>query len=265
MSKPAGYITTDTSNDILTVTICNPGKKNAISQSMLREIECIANEVSKSRSTRGVVFQGDGTEAFASGADISEFEDSRDPDNSASYDRSSEGTLLSVAHIPVPTIAVVRGFCFGGGLSLAITCDYRISDTTAQFAIPAARLGISYPVGSLKRLVDTVGPEHAKALLFTAERVDADRALRMNLVQEVLEPEAVAGRIELISVRLRENAPLSIVASKAIINSMVNRSPIDRETLDLASDMSNRCINSSDYKEGVRAFLERRSPKFTGS
>ncbi len=265
MEPPTGNITTNTTNEILTITICNPGKKNAISRSMWQEIKSIANEISSSRSIRGVFLQGEGTEAFASGADISEFEATRDPKNSKEYDYNSEAALLAVLNIPVPTFAVIRGLCFGGGLSLAMVCDYRLSDTSAQFAIPAARLGISYPFGSLQRLVGAIGPEYAKILLFSAERVDAERALHMNLLQEVMTSTELTGRIEQISARLRENAPLSILASKALVNAAVRRPTISKRTLELVSDMSNRCINSSDYKEGVRAFLERRPPKFTGS
>ncbi len=253
------------SDEILTITISNPGKMNAISQTMWQELKGIMQDIPNSPSIRAVVIQGEGTDSFASGADISEFESSRDPKHFALFDQNTESALLSVLHTPVPTVAVIRGLCFGGGLSLAMACDYRIADITAQFAIPAARLGISYPGASLERLVKAVGPEYAKILLFTAERVDANRALQMNLVQEVLPSEKVANRVEQILKRLRENAPLSIRASKAIINSIVHEIATTDVTLDLALDMSDLCISSEDYKEGVRAFLEHRAPKFKGS
>ena len=212
---------------------------------------------------RCVAFRGAGTEAFSAGADISEFQKIRAERQSVSqYDGLLDEVLRAIQDSRKPSLAMIHGFCMGGGLEVALACDLRYCGESAQFAIPAARLGLAYNVEGHKRLLETVGQARAREIMFTGRRYDAAEALAMGLVHEVVADAALEEFVSDLLKSLGENAPLSIANSKTIIEEYVKASGLpDHARMDAAID---RCARSADYEEGRRAFMEKRKPKFQG-
>jgi enoyl-CoA hydratase/carnithine racemase len=211
-----------------------------------------------------VVFRGAGTEAFAAGADISEFEKVRsDKGAVAQYDDLLDQVLHSIQNSLKPSVAMIHGFCMGGGLEIAVACDLRYSGASGQFGIPAARLGLAYNVEGHKRLLETVGHAWAREIMFLGRRYGADEALAMGLVHRVL-PDAELDRYVNDVIRtLCDNAPLAIANTKTILEEYVKSSGSpDAARMSAAIE---RCAKSSDYIEGRRAFMEKRKPQFKGA
>jgi enoyl-CoA hydratase len=212
---------------------------------------------------RLVVFSGAGEKAFVSGADISQFEDLRAAREAVSrYEAMAEETLTAIHDFAKPTLACIRGYCIGGGVNVAIACDLRIATTESVFAIPAARLGLGYRYSAMKNLVDLVGPGAAKDLFFTARRIDAVEAKTMGLVTRICPPDALPDLLDEYSKALAENAPLTVMAGKAITREILKPSP----ELDMAlcTSLIRGCFESADYTEGRTAFMQKRKPVFTG-
>ena len=168
-----------------------------------------------------------------------------------------------LADYPLPTIAVIRGYCIGGGLMTALNCDFRLAGTDASFGIPAAKLGISYGFDGLSRLVQVAGPARTRYLLYTGDRVDAQTALAWGLVEHVYDPDALWDQAMTMARRIAANAPLSIRATKQTV-AQITRDPDDRDMQAIA-DLSMLCQQSSDFREGRDAFREKRKPEFTGA
>jgi enoyl-CoA hydratase len=240
-----------------------PAKRNAINNAMWRAIPEAMGELERDAAIRCVVLRGAGTEAFSAGADISEFDKIRSEEGAvAKYDGLLDRVLHSIQGALKPSVAMVHGYCFGGGLEIALACDLRYCGESGKFAIPAAKLGLAYNVEGHNRLVQTVGHARAREIMFLGRRYDAAEALAMGLVQRVL-PDAdletfVAGVVK----TLCENAPLAIANSKTIIEEYAKAlGAPDAERMLAAME---RCAASADYKEGRRAFMEKRKPRFTG-
>ena len=212
---------------------------------------------------RLVVFSGAGGKAFVSGADISQFEDMRAAREAVShYEAMAEKTLMGIHDFPKPTLACIRGYCIGGGVNVAISCDIRIASTDSVFAIPAARLGLGYRYSAMKNLVDLIGPGAAKDLFFTARRIDAAEAKALGLVSRIGAPEALDALLGEYTAALADNAPLTVAAGKAITREILKASPeLDME---LCTSLIRGCFESADYTEGRTAFMQKRKPVFTG-
>ncbi len=241
----------------------NPKKRNAITAEMWQDLSSLAGKISQDSEIRVTVLRGRGYEAFAAGADISQFESKRKATESGSdYDQLTEKAISAVLEIPTPVIALVHGYCLGGGLSLALACDLRIASTESSFSIPAARLGTAYPYRAIERLVKLVGASHAKYLLFSGSRIDASRAKEIGLVEQLFSKDDLDKAVDSITGTIVENAPLSVKTSKFTANqfSGLTDSP-DYKTI---YRLSKECFESRDYKEGVRAFMESRKPEFKG-
>lgn len=247
---------------IATIVLSNPKKLNAISFGMWQELRSHCAELESNPDVRVVVVRGEGSRSFAAGADISQFENSRNPETAAAYDENTECALHALSHIEVPVIAQIGGFCLGAGVSIAMCADVRVCDTTAAFAIPAARLGVAYPVESLRRLVENLGPTNSKRLLFGAVRIDATTAQQMNLVDEVVPSEELDLRVASLASLYSTNAPLSLRAAKIGIREVLRGHSGNSS---LIAQVSQRCIESADYQEGVLAFAQKRAPRFQGS
>src|SRR4030088_2417222 len=175
---------------------------------------------------RMVVFSGAGEKAFVSGADISQFEDMRAAREAvARYEIIAEAALTGIYRFNKPTLACISGFCVGGGINVAISCDLRIASSDSVFFIPAARLGLGYRHSALKILVDLIGPGAAKDLFFTARGVDADEAKSLGLVNRVCPPDALAELLSEYTTALATNAPLTVRAAKAVICDILKTSP----------------------------------------
>ena len=239
----------------------NPARRNAIGGDMWRAIPKAMAELDADPAIRCIVVRGEGTVAFAAGADISEFEQRR----SSAADVQAYEALIDAAHhaienSPKPVIALIHGFCVGGGLAVALSCDLRYADASSRFAIPAARLGLGYGVPGTNRLVATVGHAAAREIMFSARRYSADEALAMGLVNRVLPDAELDDYVRRLALDLAANAPLTIAASKSVINALIASKGDYAE----AKKMVARCMKSEDYVEGRRAFMEKRAPAFKG-
>jgi enoyl-CoA hydratase/carnithine racemase len=210
-----------------------------------------------------VVFSGAGGKAFVSGADISQFEDMRAAREAVKYyEAMAETTLMSIHDFPRPTLACIRGWCIGGGVNVAISCDLRLASSDSMFSIPAARLGLGYRFSAMKNLVDLVGPGAAKDLFFTARRIGAAEAKELGLINRVAAPEGLDALLAEYTDAIADNAPLTIGAAKAMTREIL-KPPADLDR-DLCAALIRGCFESEDYAEGRTAFMQKRKPQFKG-
>ncbi len=241
----------------------NPERHNAVSMEMWQAAETILSDFNADADIRVIVLSGAGGKAFVSGADISKFEDERA--GADAVKRYSEATARAYSNLydsPKPTIAMIRGYCIGGGLGLAACCDLRFCTEDSRFGLPAARLGLGYSLSSIKRLVDVVGIATAKDICLSARRYDAAEARAMGLVLGVLPDTELDSHVGEYAMKIAANAPLTIAAMKKIFVELVkNPADADLEACRIAVD---RCFSSDDYAEGRRAFMEKREPQFKG-
>jgi enoyl-CoA hydratase/carnithine racemase len=255
------HLVVEGAGPVATVVLNRPRAHNAITLGMYQQIPEIMAELDGDRDVKVVVVRGAGDRAFASGADIKEFESVRaNADDARQYNVHVGKAEQAIAALRKPTLAMVHGYCIGGGCGLAVACDLRFADTHARFAITPAKLGLVYSLDSTKRLVDLVGPARAKWILFSGRQLPAEQAERWGLVEEVTAPEqlsdATYGMAELLATR----AQFSVRATKEIV-ARINAGQIadDEHTRQLR----NSSFDTEDYAEGVRAFLEKRAPSFT--
>jgi enoyl-CoA hydratase/carnithine racemase len=212
---------------------------------------------------RVVVVTGAGGKAFVSGADISKFESERASEEAVNaYQAQTAKVYDMLADCPKPTIAMVQGHCIGGGAALAVCCDMRICGETASFGVPAAKLGLGYPLAGIRRLVDLVGPSFAKEIFFTAKRWTAEEARIMGLVNRVVPNDALEAFVADYATTIAGNAPLTVGSVKTIVREALK----DRGAADeaLCDRLVKACFASQDYIEGRRAFMEKRKPAFQG-
>ncbi|WP_370285838.1 enoyl-CoA hydratase [Pseudooceanicola nanhaiensis] len=246
------------------LTFNQPEKRNAMSLEMWQAMGEVLELFAADPEVRVVVMQGAGERAFVSGADISQFETHRgNAEASAEYNRIAGHARHLLATLDKPLIAKIRGYCIGGGLAVAMAADFRIAAADAEFGIPAARLSIVYPFDGIRALSDLVGPGNAKKILFTGFRYKAAEALRMGLIEEVTEIDALDATVLTHARAIAENAPLSIRGSKQALRELA-RNEADRD-LDRLRQLATDAMNSADYAEGRRAFMEKRKPRFTGA
>ena len=240
-----------------------PAKRNAINNEMWAGIPPAMQKFDADPEVRCIVFRGAGTEAFAAGADISEFEKVRS-DNAAiaDYDGLLDRVLHSIQGSPKPSVAMIHGYCLGGGVEIALACDLRYSGVSGQFGIPAAKLGLAYNIEGHKRLLETVGHSWAREIMFLGRRYPAGEALAMGLVHRVLPDAELETYVNDVVRTLCENAPLAIANTKTILEEFVKASgSADAARMHAAIE---RCAKSADYIEGRRAFMEKRKPRFQG-
>ena len=241
----------------------NPERRNAVSLDMWRAIPEVLAAFEADPEVRVVVFTGAGDKAFVSGADISQFEEQRrDSTAEARYSSASGTANVAMAGLSKPSIAMIRGYCIGGGLAVALNCDIRICETGSRFAIPAARLGLGYGFGGIKALIDLVGPSIAKEILFTARQFSAEEALRVGLVNRVAAPAELEPLVREYAAMIGQNAPLTIRAAKLASTELLKAEA--KRDFGVVQRAVEACFNSADYHEGRTAFMEKRSPLFTG-
>ena len=245
------------------LTFNNPERHNAMSLEMWEAVADVLADFAAAAEIRVVVVTGAGGQAFVSGADISKFEDERASTEAlARYTLATEGAAQALTSIAKPTIAMINGYCLGGGVAVALSCDLRMCSDTSRFAIPAARLGIGYGYAHLRRLVDQVGPAFAKEILFTARHFDAGEALAMGLVNRVVPSAELESAVAEVAESIAENAPLTLAAAKVVVGEVL-KDPAERD-LEACDRVVGECFDSADYVEGRRAFLEKRQPRFSG-
>lgn len=244
------------------MTFNKPARRNAVSLDMWEAIPVILDRFEQDPSVRVIVLKGAGEQAFVSGADISQFEKARSSqDANAHYEQLLGVATRRLQSCPKPTIAMIRGFCIGGGVAIAICCDIRIADTRARFGIPAARLGLGYGAAGVNKLMELVGPSFTKEIFFTARHFTASEARDMGLVNRVVPDESLEEYTRGYCSTIADNAPMTMHALKRTVGELVRGEKAD---LDVCEDLVTACFESQDFIEGRRAFMEKRRPVFRG-
>jgi enoyl-CoA hydratase/carnithine racemase len=241
-----------------------PEKRNAVSQEMWQLMPEYVNELAQDDAIRVVILRGAGEQAFVAGADISQFQERRrNMADEQEYSKISAQGQASLTQLGKPLLAMIYGYCIGGGVGIAITCDLRLAADDARFGIPAARLGLGYHYHGMEKLIKLIGPAYTKEIFFTA-RTDfsAQDAWRMGLVNQVVPKANLEAFTRDYALRMAHNAPLTLRSAKANVDQLL-RPPEQRELARLDQMLSD-CFNSQDYQEGVRAFAEKRRPQFQG-
>ena len=248
---------------IATVVFNRPKMRNAISLAMWSEIAAVTDALAKDDSVRAIVYRGAGRQAFASGADISEFQDNRkDTATALAYNKETEGAYTAIRLCPKPTVAMVFGYCMGGAMAVAMACDLRFAAEGSKFGIPAAKLSIIYGLDPVHQLVDLVGPAYAKDILYSARAVDDQEALRIGFIQRLVPADELEKLTYDYLRTVAANAPLSVRGTKAQIHAIFDGiTDAHREHL---RALGIETFDSEDYKEGTRAFMEKRAPRFQG-
>ncbi|WP_091080017.1 enoyl-CoA hydratase/isomerase family protein [Micromonospora nigra] len=249
MAVSDAELTVEVTGTVATVTIHHPARRNAMTPGMWRQLPVLLDGLEGDPAVRSVVLTGAGG-TFCAGADLGDLDELLDAGD-ASIAVAAEDRLAAFAK---PTVAAIRGACVGGGCQLAVACDLRLAADDARFGVPPARLGLVYPAPTTRRLARLVGPSTAKFLLFTSELVDAERALRVGLVDEVLPGDGLADRVAAITAAIGERSQLTVAAAKEIVD---GRADDDR-----VAWWHGQVRASGEAREGVTAFAERRPPRF---
>ena len=239
----------------------NPERRNAVSLDMWQAIAAVLADFESDAGVRAIVLAGAGDKAFASGADISQFEKHRaDAEGVQRYEQTSGAAMQRLKALDKPTIAMIRGYCLGGGLNIAAACDLRIAAEDSRFGIPAAKMGLGYKADAMKALIDLVGPAFTREIMITARQFSAEEALRMGLVHRVVPVADLEVLTRQYCEMIAANAPLTLRTAKRVIRE------VTRTEHDAAACRAwvKECFDSEDYAEGRRAFMEKRKPVFKG-
>lgn len=244
------------------LTINRPDKRNALTDEMWRAVPKAIDWLVNRQNARVLIMEGAGGRDFSAGADIGEFATLRkDAETARAYEAGNSAAFAAIRHCPVPVIAAIRGICFGGGFGLAAAADIRIADETARFAIPAARLGLAYPLDAMQDLVRALGDQQARIALFSGRELPLEKAVACGCVAASCRPDQVTCEVEALATAIAAAAPLSVRASKAAISAVHSGSHDD---YDRAGTLSASTFDSADYAEGRSAFMEKRMARFKG-
>jgi enoyl-CoA hydratase/carnithine racemase len=245
------------------ITFNNPARHNAVSLEMWQGLADIANDFARDDDIRVVVVHGAGGKAFVSGADISEFAEQRDSAEATQrYDAVAQQGMQALKNLKKPTLAMIQGYCIGGGVAVALNCDIRIAADHSRFAVPAAKLGLGYEFDGVRKLVDVVGPSFAQEIFFTARQFTAPEALAMGLINRMVPQEELLAYVTHYADTIAANAPLTVASIKTIVGEIVKDASL--RNLALCDQLVAQCFNSADFTEGRTAFMEKRKAVFTG-
>jgi enoyl-CoA hydratase len=241
----------------------NPARHNAVSLEMWQALTLTLKAYAEDPQVRVIVLRGQGDRAFVAGADISQFKEKRSsPEAVEHYNRTADDAGDALRNCPKPTLAMIRGYCIGGGTGIAVSCDIRIAADDARFGVPAAKLGLGYRFAGIKRLADVVGPAFTAEIFYSGRQFDAQEALQMGLVNRLVPAAELEQYTREFANTLVSNAPLTIAAVKRALLEYA-RDPAERD-LALCQRMVDECYTSEDYREGQAAFMEKRKPVFKG-
>jgi enoyl-CoA hydratase len=245
------------------LTFNNPERHNAMSLEMWREATTKLETLASNAAVRVIVLTGAGGKAFVSGADISKFESERSSaDGIAVYNAATERFSQTLLDCPQATVAMIRGYCIGGGLGIAVACDLRVAAEHSRFGVPAAKLGLGYGMEHLRRLVTLIGRQFTAEMLFTARQFEAAEAARIGLINHLVPDAEIESYVRSIAETIAGNAPLTIRATKTILREL-ERDAAERDSARCEA-LVKACFASEDYREGRLAFLQKRKPVFTG-
>lgn len=249
--------------EIATIIFNRPEKRNALNYEMWKMIPSFVADVESDQSIKVLIIRGADETSFAAGADISEFKELRAEAESAKvYNVATHEAERALATMTKPSVAMVQSFCIGGGLGIALSCDFRFSDTNGKFGITPARLGLVYSLTSTKQLVDLVGPARAKYILFSGKILGVDHALQIGLVDQIHAPEEIVEKTYEFAETVCERAQFTVRSTKEIVG-LIMAGQVEENTR--TEYLRTASFDTDDYKEGVQAFLERRKPNFTYS
>lgn len=251
-------------NGVQWLILNQPEKRNAISLEMYGTASKILNNFEANNKMRVLVITGAEDTAFCAGADISEFEEHRNnAEKAKEYGRISSGFFSQLYELEKPTIAMIHGYCMGGGVALAASCDIRLCSDDAVFAVPAARLGIGYEVSYVERIMNLVGPSFVKEIIYSAKRYSAEEAVNMGFVNRSIDKAELERHVVDFASGIAINAPLSIRAAKIVVSELL-KSEEDRRK-DRCTSIIEKCLDSEDYANARKAFMEKRKPVFVGN
>ncbi len=261
-SQTSARVTSHVDGSIGWIIFDHEARRNAMTIDMWRAVPPLCAELDANDDVRVVVLRGAGEQAFVAGADISQFDEERGPGKSDGYASATAGATDAIAAVSKPVIAMIHGFCIGGGLAIALSADVRYCADDARFGLPPARLGIGYAADGLGVLIDLVGPSVAKEMVFTADLYDAKMAERIGLANRVVPKAELEALVAAQAATMSSRAPLSQRAAKLATADHLRAEP-DRRRPEVA-DAIRACMVSDDYAEGVKAFMEKRSANFQG-
>jgi enoyl-CoA hydratase/carnithine racemase len=241
----------------------NPARHNAVSLDMWEGLATVAHDFAADPEIRVVIVCGAGEKAFVSGADISEFADQRDSAQATHhYDAVAAKGMQALKCLNKPTIAMIQGYCIGGGVAVALNCDIRIAADVSKFAVPAAKLGLGYEFEGVRQLVEIVGPSFAQEIFFTARQFTAPEALAMGLINRMVPAEDLLTCVQNYADMISANAPMTVASIKTIVGEIVKDESLRHVAM--CDQLVAACFDSEDFKEGRTAFMAKRKPVFQG-